>query len=417
MFLEMQRNIVKKRRLNESQLSCRNALRRPVSDKCGNPTGPHRLRPSISEMIRFPLATVFITVSLFVGYAATGRSQSGASNIAILPNNPMVEMFGRYDGREPDQPRFGYPGGGFLFRFSGTSARLKAMIDSDKGALSIVVDHGAPVMRLLNKGENDVVLADGLEDAAHTVEVYKRTETVQGVLTIESIRLTSGGRLLQPSPLPVRKLMFIGDSVTCGAGIANNSICKPDPLHPANDAYNAYGMVLGRWLDAQSDLVCYGGRGLERDYRGLNAADGVLNAPQFVHLAIASDDPATRASWDVSHWQPDAIIVSLGTNDFNLQKSKPLDENRWVQEYLNFVQALRKDYPHSFILLTEGAMVTDPLLRQMVQETVTRIHNKRVKYVLANHYPGNGCNGHPNRAQHLRMADDLAPVIRRTLGW
>jgi lysophospholipase L1-like esterase len=211
--------------------------------------------------------------------------------------------------------------------------------------------------------------------------------------------------------------MFIGDSVTCGAGVNNNAICEPDPLHPANDAYNAYGMVLGRWLDAQSDLVCYGGRGLERDYRGRDEADGVLNAPQFVHLSVATDNPSERAPWDATRWQPDAIIVSLGTNDFNLQKTKPLSENEWVDEYVAFVRALRKDYPHSFVLLTEGAMVTDPLLRKMVLETVARMHKKNVKYVQATHYPGNGCNGHPTRAQHLRIADDLEPVIRQTLGW
>lgn len=49
-------------------------------------------------------------------------------------------------------------------------------------------------------------------------------------------------------------------------------------------------------------------------------------------------------------------------------------------------------------------MVTDSLLRRMDQQTVTRIHNKRVKYIRANRYPSNGCNGHPTRAQHLRMA-------------
>lgn len=344
-------------------------------------------------------------------------SQRLTSEDSILPNNPNIELVGRYDGRDAAQPRFGYPGGGLVFRFRGTSAQLEVSIDSDRGALTVVVDHGAPTLELLKKGDNDIVVADRLEDAAHTVEVYKRTETVQGVLTIKSLHLANGGSLLPPPPLPVRKLMFIGDSVTCGAGINNNATCTADPLNPANDAYNAYGMVLGRKLDAQTDLVCYGGRGLERDYRGLGAAEGVLNAPQFVPFAVATDDPALRAPWDASRWQPDAIIVSLGTNDFNLQKKKPLDEKKWVDEYVTFVLALRKDYPHSFILLTEGAMVTNPLLRQMVQQTVARVHNKKVKYVLATHYPGNGCNGHPTRAQHLRMADDLEPVIRQTLGW
>lgn len=370
-----------------------------------------------SEAIRIPLATALIGFALLFCFSRAGMSQGVSSDGLILPNDPKVEIVGRYDERSAAQPRIGYPGGGLIFRFKGTSAQLEVTIDSDRGALTVVVDHGAPALLLLKKGDNDIVVAGNLDDAAHTVEIYKRTETVQGVLVIKSILLANGGSLLQPPPLPIRKLMFIGDSVTCGAGVNNNATCTADPQNPANDAYDAYGMVLGRRLDAQTHLVCYGGRGLERDYRGLDADDGVLNAPQFVPLAVATDDPALRAPWDASRWQPDAIIVSLGTNDFNLQKKKPLDENKWVDEYVTFVQALRKDYPHSFILLTEGAMVTDPLLRRMVQQTVARVHNKRVKYVLAIHYPGNGCSGHPTRAQHLRIADDFEPVIRQTLGW
>jgi hypothetical protein len=56
-------------------------------------------------------------------------------------------------------------------------------------------------------------------------------------------------------------MMFIGDSVTCGAGIGNRADCSADPERLANDAYEACGMLLRRRLDTQSQLVCYGRRG------------------------------------------------------------------------------------------------------------------------------------------------------------
>ena len=40
-------------------------------------------------------------------------------------------------------------------------------------------------------------------------------------------------------------------------------------------------MILSRRLDAQSELVCFGGRGVLRDYRGLGMGEGVLNATEF----------------------------------------------------------------------------------------------------------------------------------------
>jgi lysophospholipase L1-like esterase len=361
------------------------------------------------------IAALLPLLAVLVGVLSQATAQDVGA--PILPDNPKLQIVGRYDQRDPQHPRFGYPGTGMIFRFQGVSARLQVSSDSDKSALTVVVDHGVPSLQLLQKGANVVDLTGELQSSPHTIEIYKRTEAWQGILTVQGIQLSDGGALLPPPPRPSRTLMFVGDSVTCGAGLQFDDKCTDDPAHPSSDAYDAYGMLLGRRLDAQSHLVCYGGRGLERDYRGLGEADGVLNIPQFFRQSVASDSPDVRAPWDVSRFQPDAIVVSLGTNDFNLQKTKPLDETKWVAEYVAFVRELRKDYPRAALLLTEGSIVTDPLLRQLVQQTVVQLHDAHVQFVPSNHYSGNGCNGHPTQAQHLRIADDLEPAIRAALGW
>jgi hypothetical protein len=52
-----------------------------------------------------------------------------------------------------------------------------------------------------------------------------------------------------------------------------------------------------------------------------------------------------------------------------------------------------------------------------VQEAVAQIADARIVWAQAEHYPGNGCNAHPNAAQHMHMADDLEPALRLALGW
>lgn len=111
------------------------------------------------------------------------------------------------------------------------------------------------------------------------------------------------------------------------------------------------------------------------------------------------------------------IIFSLGTNDFNLEKTKPLDEPRWIEEYVSFLQRARELYPKAKFLVTEGAIVTNPLLRSMLERIVVQAADPLVSYVRSEHYPGNGCDGHPTAAQHLQMTDDFEPILRTQLGW
>ena len=339
-----------------------------------------------------------------------------AMPVPVWPNDDRIQLIGRIDDRNPLKPRMAYPGTEIRIRMRGASLGLSMTSDSDKSALTIVIDHGAPRLQLLHKGPNDLSIAVPVE-GDHTIEIIKRTETWQGVLTFESISLPEGTSLLMPPVRSARKLMFVGDSVTCGAGVNNNATCKPDLESPASDAYNSYGLLLGRRLDAETQLVCYGGRGLVRDYRGLAIQDNVLNAPQFLALSIPSDAPEGRVAWDASRFQPDAVLFSLGTNDFSLQKTKPLDEQKWIGAYVELLQSARLLYPKAKFLVTEGAIVRDPLLRSMLQKAVAELGDPLVSYTPSQHYPGNGCDGHPTAAQHLQMTDDFEPIFRAKLGW
>ena len=227
--------------------------------------------------------------TLFCQFQPSTAAQAQSAQTApaqILANDDRIQLIGRIDDRNPLRPRLAFPGTEIRLRLHGASMQIVVSSNSDKSALTIVVDHGTPRLQLLHAGSNDLPISVVPAEGDHTFEIIKRTETWQGILTFVSISLPEGATLLPPPMHPVRKLMFVGDSVTCGAGVNNNATCKPDPENPANDAYNSYGLLLGRRLDAEIQLVCYGGRGLVRDYRGLGIADTVLNAPQFLTLLI-----------------------------------------------------------------------------------------------------------------------------------
>jgi lysophospholipase L1-like esterase len=335
------------------------------------------------------------------------------SGALIAPTDARISIMGRVDASDAARLRFAYPGITIRFRFTGGAAAALWLCDSDSVWITTIVDHGEPVLQLLKKGASEVAVASGLDAGPHTVEIVKRTETWQGVLTFGGVRLEPGGQLLAAPALSSRKLLFIGDSVTCGAGVDNYPTCQKAPGRNGNP-YDSYGMLLGRRLDAQVHLVCYGGRGVVRDYRGLK---DVLNAPEFFHYSVPTDDAARRAEWSDTRWVPNAVVVSLGTNDWNLQKTQPLAQDEFVTKYVKFLRELTLRYPAAPIFVTQGAIVSDPVLAEWIQETVTRVADDRVRWLASRHYPGSECDAHPELLQHRRMADDLEPVLRQALGW
>jgi lysophospholipase L1-like esterase len=351
-----------------------------------------------------------------MGSSVTMAAGDGA--VIVPARDPRVAVMGRVDVTDPARLRLGYPGVTLRLRFEGPLLAMQVIAATPNSHLAVLVDGGEARVVRLPQGESEVVLAEGLANGEHGVDVVHRTETWVGAVSVLGFRLAPNGRLLDPLPWPRRRMLFIGDSVTCGEGVARS------PGHRQGDApdwnpYLSYGMLLARKLDAQCHLVCYGGRGLVRDWRGRR---DVLNAPQFFDLALPDEEGAPV--WDHRAYVPDVVVVSLGTNDFNPSIGEFPEREEWVGAYVRFVRAIRSRYPEAQVLLTEGAIVNDTperaqrsTLHAYIAETVGRVADPRVRAVESRHYAGDEADAHPPGAAHAAMARDLEPLIRAIAGW
>jgi len=334
-------------------------------------------------------------------------------------SDPHVAVMGRVERPEPGRIRFGYPGVTLRLRFEGESLGLRASAETPNTHLAVIVDGASPRLVRLPRGESDTMLADGLGRGPHLVDVVHRTETWMSVVNVRGLLLPSGGRLLEPPPWPRRRLLFVGDSVTCGERI-DRQLGETEPFASSN-GYLSYGMRLARALGAQCHLVCYGGRGLVRDWRGRT---DVLTGPRLFDLAVA--DEIGGPTWDHASYVPDLVFVSLGTNDFNLDLGPLPEREAFVSAYVRFVRSIRSRYPDAQVFLTEGAIVNDEadarrpqktVLREYLAETARRLADARLRVVPSQHYPGDAQNVHPTNEQHAAMARDFEPVIRQAMGW
>ena len=331
----------------------------------------------------------------------------------ISPTDSRIQIIGRVDRSDPAHVRMQYPGVTLRFRFTGDLVAIQFTADSDDAYVTTILEGGKPQIHRLSKGANELAISTAdLGPGPHTVEVVKRNGSWQGITVFDGLRLGTDASLVTPLPPPARKLLFIGDSVTCGEGIDNYPVC-PGSLYRSANAYDVYGMVLGRRLDAQSELVCYGGRGVVRDYLGHRS----MQAPEFFNYSIVGNTESHPARWTDDGWTPDAVIISLGTNDWNLQKTDPVPEEEFVTDYLGLLRNVRRHYPKAWIVLTQGSIVSDPLLSQYVQKTVKRMNDPRVVWFASRHFPGAPCDAHPDKPQHQQMSDDFEVELRKLLGW
>ena len=350
------------------------------------------------------------------GGASGVASAVAAGSLVMVPaNHPGIAYEGRTFMETTGAVQLGFPGVTAHLHFRSNVLVMRANASDDDLYVDVGLDGGTPTLLRLHKGEGEYTIIKADISAEHVVTITRRNESWQGTIGYLGFSLGTGGEWLATPDLPLRKLMFIGDSVTCGEMTAYE--LGRDMRDKMNsNARLSYGAILARRLGAQCHLVSYGGRGIIRDWQGIR---DTRNAPQFYELALP-DDPAVR--WLPSRYVPDAIGIQLGTNDFS--QGIP-DQNEFINSYVEFIEKIQRDAPGAWIFVMDSPILvnapgTGPrreVLHAYLEQVVRRVGSTKVFLASLSHYPGVPGNGHPTGSEHELMANELEPVVRQALGW
>jgi hypothetical protein len=334
-------------------------------------------------------------------------SNAYAESISATDNR--ITVMGRTQQNSDGSVRFAYPGVSFFMNTRTASLNMIASSNSGKAWLDIIVDDGEPRVIQINQQPQSHELFRFEKAGKHKVQIINRTETWQAVTTISKFELTDGKLLAAPG-LPKRKVLVLGDSVTCAEMIDRVAGEKPDPSW--NNAHESYGMLTAQAVNAQVNLVCMGGRGLVRSWNGKTDEH---NLPDFYQFSVPDDK--YPAPWNHAQYDPDLIVSAIGTNDFS--PGIP-DRENYVNTYVKFVLTLLANHKHAQIVLTEGAILNSDkkaALIDYIAETVKRVGDKRVHIATSTNYPGDTTDAHPTKEQHAAMAKDLIPQVKKVMKW
>ena len=346
-------------------------------------------------------------------------AQPAPAQSLVAPDDPRIAYMGRVE-LSGQRAEMGFPGITIRFVFSGPAPTLRMTGDSPNCFFNLSCNGWDPVVIKLNKGETEIALPTGPAPAGGwVVELVRRTESWMGTASFDGLVLPKGCTILPPPEWPKRKLMFIGDSLTCGEYNERFPV-ENDSTPRSTNAARSYGMLLARWLGAQVHLISYGGRGITRDWSGKT---DVNILPVFFPRTLPDTD---GLPWDHSRYVPDVIVINDGT-DFD---AGPQDDAKFTDAYAAFVLQVRTAYPGAFLLLSESGFQSDgsdgkptagreQLLRTMnaVAERRRAAGDARIRVAHTGYFPGTPTNPHLVAFQHEQIALDLLGPIREAAGW
>lgn len=324
-----------------------------------------------------------------------------------------VRWFGRVDTTDPTQPRFAWSGTGFVARFMGTSLTAQLSVAGTFQIFKAVVDGTPQAPFTAQPGAGTYPLASALPADVHTVELYRQTEGAQGQTQLTALTVGDGA-LMDPPPGPGRLIEVIGDSISAGygdLGTLADTECLTTESH-----WDAYESVAARALGAEVSTIAASGRGIVRNYGG----DTVGTMPMIYDRALTN---LAAPAWDF-HVQPQAVVINLGTNDISNNKGDPGDAFR--DTYVSLLETVRGNYPDAFIVCIIAPLLTGTdllTIRNHIQDAVdarVAAGDQNVELfgqILPQTTDKFACQYHPNVAENMLMADQLAGELRAKLGW
>ncbi len=340
---------------------------------------------------------------------AVHASEASALPQAIAASDAHLHYSGRWDVTDAKGPRCEWPAGSIRMKLTGSAVNVE--LAGGKGhAFQVVIDGKPTSVITLADGQSVYPVAADLTAGEHTIELCKRTECWGGPVQVRGFHASQDAKLLEV-PAFTRRIEFMGDSITCGYG----NEAENEKVHfsfATENAWLAWGAVTARALNAE--LACEAVSGIWLQEHG---KDLPLPGRWDRVLPFSSE-----VKWDLKNWQPDVVVINLGTND----AGKPIDPEKWTAAYRAFITAIRAAYPKTEIFLTIGPMGHGPkdcipalntaLIEELKKAGETKVH----AVALSKQNDGKnglGADWHPSIKTHQVMAEEIVAAIKPVMGW
>ncbi len=334
---------------------------------------------------------------------------------------PFSDKFIRYEGRvgfTTDAAVLSWSGTSVTIWFKGTGISAILQDSDTANYYNVVVDDKSIVKIHTDTERKKYVLASGLLNANHKLQLFKRTEWAMGKTFFYGFETSSNTKILAPSPLPKRKIEFYGNSITCGYAVEDSSGKDSGKGYFENN-YVSYAALTARHFGAQYSCIARSGIGVMLSWFP-------LIMPEMYDRLDATD---SNSVWDFGRYTPDVVVVNLFQNDSWIVKlpnhkefihrfgNAAPDEAYIVSSYEKFVNTIRSKYPKAYIICALGNMDATKAGSPWpgyIQKSIGNINDTKI---FTHFFEYKKTPGHPNISAQKVMAKSLIKFIDHHVTW
>jgi len=321
------------------------------------------------------------------------------ADLFIPATDPRINFLGRSSTVKTTKK---FDHSGIQIRLNVANTKFVDVMMTSKSSYTTVIDGSADGPVFLSKSGRTRV--GTFNQGNHKVVLHKRNEPWGPTSVFSGIYL-SDGATLKEYPSSTKRLEWLGASMMCGYGINGPEMCGAKaPNNTAQNSYRNFGSIISRKFGVDNHWECQSGHGLVH-----GSGDDL---PVYFNKSVTG----LSEKWDFKKWIPHGVVFNIGTNDARAKPATtPAEFREAYKKFMDFLVAVYGPKVHIFN--TCGPMIDGPLC-----DVIKEISNTPTRHAII--YPKSmltkettGCDGHPNLKGHQMMADQLAPVITKALGW
>lgn len=272
----------------------------------------------------------------------------------VSPSDTSILYTGRIDFRTVDEAIYSLNGVSTKIHFEGKSV-IGQFSATQNSYLYVIVDandnpEDRKVIEIRGSAKQTIELASFDRVGEHTLEIIKLDESGSKV-SFYGLDIEEGGLISKPER-PTLQLEFIGDSNTAGWNAWN---AYDNGGSEVSGAYHTFPGMVSRMLGAEYSLIGASGSGITD-----KASWNCRRVWDRLHLTETTG-PDNIWDFENNYWgfNPSAVIVNLGANDYYGGASKEEIKNGWKSFILD---QLRQKYPDAHIVLANsyGWAINEP---------------------------------------------------------